>query len=50
MSYAARYGRQPINVLMSMTWRDFRAFHAALNRLVERENAENASEAGGSGA
>ena len=40
MAYAARYGKQPLNVLMAMPERDLYAFVEALSRIVEDENPD----------
>lgn len=40
MAYAARYGKQPLNVLMAMSERDLSAFVEALSRIVEQENPD----------
>jgi hypothetical protein len=33
-----RYGNQPLSEVLTLSTRDLEAYHAALNRLIGREN------------
>lgn len=38
IAYLARYGHQPVDVLLGLSLRDLNSFQEAISEIVEREN------------